>query len=58
MKTPTAKKLEICRIIDRKCVKCGRTDFKFYEAFYSETRGSVDHRELTLLRIKLPEDCR
>jgi len=54
MKTPTAKKLEICRIVERKCAAIGRTDFKFYEAFYSEVRGSVDHRELNLLKMRFP----
>jgi hypothetical protein len=54
IKTPTSKRLEICRIIERKCAASGRTDFRFYEAFYSERRGSIDHRELNLLRMKFP----
>jgi hypothetical protein len=50
MKTPQKEKLEICKIVAEKCRSSGRSDFKFYEAYYSAASGCIDHRELNLLR--------
>lgn len=55
MKTPLRFRLDICRIVAAKCRASGRSDFKFYEAFYSEARGAIDHRELNLLRLGTSE---
>ncbi|WP_165909728.1 DUF2971 domain-containing protein [Variovorax guangxiensis] len=51
MKTPLEKRIEICRIVAEKCRANGRSDFKFYEAYYSAAGGRIDHRELNLLRL-------
>jgi hypothetical protein len=52
MKTPLKARLKICKVIEAKCYAICRSDFKFFEAYYSEARGTIDHRELNLLRIK------
>jgi len=48
--TPTDDKLAIMRIIDIKCAEHGRTDFKFYQAFYSPKEKCIGHTELSLIR--------
>jgi len=47
----TESKLEIMKIIDRKCAKIGRTDFKFFEVRYAPDTSFQVH-ELTLLKIQ------
>lgn len=42
MVTGVAPSTRSTRIIERKCAASGRTDFKFYQAFYLERRGSID----------------
>jgi hypothetical protein len=51
IKTPIEKKIEICKIIEEKCRAANRTDFKFYQAYYAQEKGSIEHREMTLLRF-------
>lgn len=51
IKTPTEKKIEICRIIEGKCRAANRTDFKFYQAYYAQDKGYIDHREMKLLKF-------
>lgn len=53
IKTPTKEKLEICKIIEEKCRAEKRTDFKFYEAFYSRSTGTIEHAETGLLKFNL-----
>jgi hypothetical protein len=48
MKTPVAARLEIIKIVTEKCRQAGRSDFKFYEARYSEVSGKIVHVELGL----------
>lgn len=47
--TSEQNKLRILKIIDAKCTKEKRSDFKFYQAFYSKQTGSIDHQELNFL---------
>jgi hypothetical protein len=49
MKTPVAARLEIAKIATEKCRQAGRSDFKFYEARYSEVSGKIVHVELGLM---------
>ncbi|MGX9430205.1 MULTISPECIES: DUF2971 domain-containing protein [Bradyrhizobium] len=51
MKTPMKEKLEICKIIEKKCRKVGRKDFKFYQAYYARSTGTIEHAELTSLKF-------
>jgi hypothetical protein len=51
MKMRVEDKLAICRIVAEKCRASGRTDFDFYEAYYSEGRGTIDHRKMNMLRL-------
>jgi Protein of unknown function (DUF2971) len=52
IKTPMERKLAICTIIEEKCRAAGRTDFKFYQAFYSRALGTIEHAEMGLLKFK------
>ncbi len=44
--TPDSDKLEIIEIIERKCRKNNRTDFKFYQAYYSHENSDIRKREI------------
>ena len=44
--TSGSDKLEIIEIIERKCQKNNRTDFKFYQAYYSHKNGDIRKREV------------
>jgi hypothetical protein len=52
MNTPHKDKLDVMRIIEGKCRKEGRTDFKFYQAYYSAENGQIDALEMGLLKWK------
>lgn len=39
IKTTAEDKLKIIRIVDEKCKKYNRTDFNFYQAYYSKEKG-------------------
>lgn len=52
IKTPSDAKLEIFKIIEQKCRSAGRTDFKFYQAFYARATGTIEHAELRFLKFK------
>lgn len=56
IKTTIEDKLEIMRIIDEKCTAHGRTDFKFYQAYYSHEHKCIKHQELSLLKYSAPEN--
>ena len=47
--TSEQNKLRILKVIDAKCTREKRSDFKFYQAFYSKQTGSIDHQELKFL---------
>lgn len=51
IKTPIDKKIAICKIIEEKCRASNRTDFKFYQAYYAQEKGFIEHREMTLLKF-------
>lgn len=53
IKTPMEAKLRICRIIEEKCRRENRTDFKFYQAFYSRSTGTIEHAEIGLLKYDM-----
>jgi hypothetical protein len=52
IKTPSDAKLEIFKIIEEKCRSTGRTDFKFYQAFYARATGTIELAELKLLKFE------
>jgi hypothetical protein len=52
IKTPLKAKVDICRIIEEKCRSEGRTDFKFYQAYYARKSGTIEHAEMTFLKFK------
>jgi hypothetical protein len=49
--TKTNTKLEIIKIIEKKCSLNGRKDFKFYQAYYSLTDKCIMHTEMNLLQF-------
>ena len=51
IKTPIDKKVAICKVIEDKCRAANRTDFKFYQAYYAQEKGCIEHREMTLLKF-------
>ena len=52
IKTTLETKLAIGRIIEAKCRKYDRRDFKFFQAYYSRENGSIEHYEMGLLKFK------
>jgi hypothetical protein len=52
--TPIDKKIAICRIIEEKCRAVGRRDFKFFQAYYAQEKGTIEHAELSLLKFDIP----
>lgn len=51
IKTPVQQKLEIIKVIEEKTRKHNRTDFKFYQAYYSRSKGTVEHAEMSFLKF-------
>jgi hypothetical protein len=51
IKTPIEKKIAISKIIEDKCRAASRTDFKFYQAYYAQDKGCIEHREMGLLKF-------
>ena len=51
IRTALKDKLAICKIIEQKCRETGRRDFKFYQAFYSRSKGEMDHAEMRYLKF-------
>jgi hypothetical protein len=51
IKTPPEHKIEIMRIIGAKCRDEGRTDFEFYQAYYSRRTGRIETAQLSLLKF-------
>jgi len=48
IRTSDAHKLKVIEIIQRKCLESNRTDFKFYQAYYSPHDGTIQKRELRI----------
>jgi hypothetical protein len=51
IRTELKDKLAICKIVEQKCRESGRPDFKFYQAFYSPSKGEIDHAEIPYLKF-------
>lgn len=51
IKTPEKDKKEIMDIIKEKCRLEKRTDFKFYQAYYSRKSGKIEAAEMGLLKF-------
>lgn len=49
--TTDADKVRMMEIVGRKCREHDRTDFEFYQAYYSPKTGDVDKAKLDLLRL-------
>lgn len=49
IKTKKEDKIKIMQIINAKYEANDRNDFKFYQAFYSPTKKSIDYSEMKLL---------
>ncbi|MBS0448499.1 MAG: DUF2971 domain-containing protein [Proteobacteria bacterium] len=56
IRTPRDVKLDIFRVIEDKCRAVGRTDFKFFQAYYSRSKGAIEHHELGLLKFRPPDE--
>lgn len=50
IKTTTEDKLKIMKIIDDKSTKYNRTDFNFYQAYYSKETGKIEYELLSLIK--------
>lgn len=51
IRTPIEAKLAIARIVEEKCRATGRKDFKFFQAYYSRTKGAIERHELDLIKF-------
>lgn len=56
MKTPANARRQVCKIVEEKCRETKRTDFKFYEAYYSQATGSIERREMSFLKFNFPAE--
>ena len=48
IRTSDQDKMKIIEVIEKKCREIGRTDFKFYQAYYSHRDGDIQRREINL----------
>lgn len=51
IKTKIEDKIKIMKIIENKCRENSRSDFKFYQAYYSPKNKQIEHSEMTLLTL-------
>jgi hypothetical protein len=51
MNTTEADKLEIIKIIEQKCRKEGRSDFEFFQSYYSPSTGQMQSLPLRLIKF-------
>jgi hypothetical protein len=51
IKTSSADKLAILRMIEVKCHAEGRKNFEFYQAYYSHKTGKIENVRLGLLKF-------
>lgn len=51
IKTSTEDKLQIMKLIEKKCRLLGRNDFKFYQAYYSRQNARIENAEMSLLKF-------
>lgn len=52
IKTTTENKLKIIKIIEEKCKKYNRSDFKFYQAYYCNRNGKIEYELLDLIKLE------
>ncbi|MCK2149832.1 DUF2971 domain-containing protein [Marinobacter alexandrii] len=52
MRMSSEDKLKIVSVIERKCRAEGRAEFRFFQAYYSPSKGDMDITELGLLKFK------
>jgi len=52
MRMSSEDKLRIANIIEKKCRAEGRADFRFFQAYYSPSKGEMDIAEFRLLRFE------
>ena len=53
MRTPIEKRIEIAKIVEKKCIEEKRTDFKFYESSYDHRTGKIQIHEMNAITFKL-----
>ena len=53
MRTSTEDKLKVIDVVQRKCLENSRTDFKFFQAYYSAENGEIRKYELQLRQKRL-----
>jgi hypothetical protein len=51
IRTSTEHKLAAMRVIEKKCLETGRTDFEFWQAHYSHGTRQISLAPLRLLKI-------
>jgi hypothetical protein len=51
IKTAIEDKVKIMKIIEAKCQSKNRKDFKFYQAYYSSQKGSIDRFEMSMIKF-------
>lgn len=52
LKTSGDDKMAIMRIIESKCKSENRSDFHFYQSYFSSASGTIEHAPLSLLKFK------
>lgn len=55
MRMSSEDKLRIARVVERKCRAEGRAEFRFFQAFYSSSKGDMDIAELGLLKFEVED---
>lgn len=55
MRMSSEDKLRIANVIEKKCRAEGRADFRFFQAYYSPSKGEMDIAELGLLKFEHPD---
>lgn len=53
MRMSNEDKLRIASVVEGKCRTTGRTDFRFFQAYYSPSKGELDIAELGLLKFDI-----
>lgn len=53
IKTSMNDKLSIIKIIEKKCIEEKRSNFKFYQAYYSPSSKLIEHSEMSLLKFSI-----
>lgn len=55
IETSQADKVEILKILSRKCIENKRSDFKIYQAYFDEDTKGIKSRELKIIEEKIVE---